>query len=293
MPVFPPLSRAYKSQPYLPQGKNRKRKRSQRCPFEVRPSRNGVGMFATRLISCGDIIVANEDPIVHCGEIASSSPEPRVCNACATPIGSLRDNHLMVPSSEEDLILPYLDDGRGLVFTTSSDIITTTCQTCEEAAWCSRECHQKELLQHAVVCSSTSLTDFYNARENPIIFRLATQSITLILSHLASLPKEEQHPIQRFFWWKDYGSHPLWWEVGSSRGNKEVQATEFCNVLRGVLMEAVIQKRVEVDRASILQICTLENVGSILGMLQCNVMDMNVHPRRSNTWNTCKKYSRR
>ena len=36
---------------------------SVRC-FEVRPSQNGVGMFATKPIAAGDIIIDSEEPIV-------------------------------------------------------------------------------------------------------------------------------------------------------------------------------------------------------------------------------------
>ncbi|KAL7527844.1 hypothetical protein ACHAXR_002163 [Thalassiosira sp. AJA248-18] len=272
--IFPPLSRTFKSQPYLPNNHDdsRKRKRSEsKICFEVRPSTNGVGMFATKHISCGDLIIANEDPIVCCRSVTLDHSISNTCNTCATPIGSLRKNHLMAP---DDLILPYLDhDDERLVFT------TTTIPCCKEAAWCSNKCYRKGRVQHDIVCNSSSLKEFYSNQENPIIFQLATQSITLIISHyfsdsLSKKKEDSKTPIQQFYWWKDYGSHPLWWEVGSltSRDTKKDQATKFCKVLQEVLIESdVCEKSLAPDLIS--QVCNLENVGSILGMLQCNVME--------------------
>ncbi|KAL3793438.1 hypothetical protein ACHAW5_001613 [Stephanodiscus triporus] len=243
-PVFPPLSRWCKTQPYLTNVENRKRKRS-KGSFEVRPSMNGLGMFASKSISSGDLIVANEDPIVQCQ--AARHTHPNFCHRCAAPIGSFRGSHLRAP---KDLVLPYLDnEDQGLVFTSS----VISCQGCQEVGWCSDECYENERLQHAIECELSSLTDFYDTQENPIIFRLATQSITLILSQMASLSPLERIPIHKFFFWGDFGSHPLWWEVGTSSDEKKKQAS--------------------IDESSIVQICSLVNIGSILGMLQCNVME--------------------
>lgn len=273
MPIFPPLSRASKSRPYLPDetSTSRKRKRPQgQHSFEVRPSKNGVGMFATQHISCGDIIIANEEPIVHCGSF--SYDKPKVCDVCSTPIGTLRKTHLLIPSKTKDIILPYLDGDQDLEFTKQD--ITSQCKQCEKVAWCSEECHESRRLQHEILCGSASLKDFYSAQENPNIFQLTTKSITLILSHyLTSFGRKDKDPIEQFYWWKDYGSHPLWWEVGSSRENKKDLAIEFGIILEKALLEAVGQKRVKIDDAVIRQLCSLKNIGSILGMLQCNVME--------------------
>lgn len=233
--------------------------------FEVRPSMNGLGMFASKPISSGDLIVVNEDPIVQCQ--TAHHTHPNFCNRCAAPIGSFRGSHLRAP---KDLVLPYLDsEDQGLVFTSS----VISCQDCQEVGWCSDECYENERLQHAIECELSSLTDFYDTQENPIIFRLATQSITLILSQMASLSPVERIPIQKFFWWEDFGSHPLWWEVGTSNDEKKKQASEFSQIILGLLIESARRQVIGIDESSIVQICSLVNIGSILGMLQCNVME--------------------
>ena len=266
--IHQPLSRTYKYQPYLPiNDEHRKRKRStSRVSFEVRPTKNGVGMFAISNISCGELIIDNEDPIVQCcSTLQHDKPNNNVCHTCATPIGTLRGSHLHAPN---DLIFPYLedDDHQGLVFTTSE----ISCQGCKEVVWCSNSCYQKSGLQHTLVCDSSTLKDFYDKQDNPNIFQLATKSITLVLSHIASLSQEEQTPVERFFWWKDYGSHPYWWEVGAFKDTKKSQAREFCNMLHETILH---QKSVEIEEVFIHKLCTLENIGIILGMLQCNVME--------------------
>lgn len=113
--IHQPLSRTYKYQPYLPINEHRKRKRStSRVSFEVRPTKNGVGMFAINNISCGELIIDNEDPIVQCCSTLPHDKPNNVCHTCATPIGTLRGSHLHAPN---DLIFPYLedDDHQGLV----------------------------------------------------------------------------------------------------------------------------------------------------------------------------------
>ena len=264
--IYQALSRTYKYQPYLPINEHRKRKRStSRVSFEVRPTKNGVGMFAISNISCGELIIDNEDPIVQCCSTLQYDKPNNVCHTCATSIGTLRGSHLHAPN---DLIFPYLedDDHQGLVFTTSE----ISCQGCKEVVWCSNTCYQKSSLQHTLVCDSSTLKDFYDKQDNANIFQLATKSITLVLSHIASLSQEEQTPVEKFFWWKDYGSHPYWWEVGAFKHTKKSQAQEFCNMLHETILH---QKSVEIEEAFIHKLCTLENIGIILGMLQCNVME--------------------
>ena len=156
-----------------------------------------------------------------------------------------------------------------MVYTSS----VISCQSCQRVGWCSDECYVNEHLQHAIECESPSLGDFYDTQENPIIFRLATQSLTLILSQMSSLPPGERIPIQKFYWWKDFGSHPLWWEVGTLNDKKESQASEFSQIMPKVLIETARRQVIIIDEASILQIWSLENISSILGMLQCNVME--------------------
>ena len=263
--IDPLLSRTFKLK------KNRKRKREDGTDlFEVRPTqdKNGVGIFAIDKIACGDLIISHEEPIVAC----SAHPNPLICSSCATPIGTLGKDHLK--TNDFDVSLPFIFDG-----TDSDDLVFTSshkkCRDCKDAAWCSRGCFQKRQDQHFILCkASASLKDFFGKEEgNATILRLATRVITVAMSHFSSLSKDKQTSIEQCFWWTEYGSHPFWWEVGSSIDDKKDITRRFCMVLQTALIESIALKQIFVQEVVIRKICSLGNIGSILGMLQCNVME--------------------
>lgn len=249
--------------------KNRKRRRGGGTTtlFEVRPTedKNGVGIFSVANINCGDLIISHEEPIVAC----SARSTLCVCSSCATPVGTLRKDHL-----KADVVpLPYIFDDTdpdGLIFTTSH----TKCRECNDAVWCSSECFQKYQNQHQILCKSWAiLKEFYEREEeNATILRLATLAITTSLSHMTSLSKDKRFPIEQFLWWREYGSHPLWWEVGSSKDEKKDRVVRFCKVLQKALLDSIPLQKIDVEETVIREMCSVENVASILGMLQCNVM---------------------
>lgn len=266
--MFPLLSRTYNLK------KNHKRKRGEETrsdqtrdtnlTFEIRPTKdkNGVGMFAISNIACGDIIVSDEEPIVQCSSRSS----------CATPIGSLRKDHLMVPY---DVSLPFFDgDDDELVFTTSH----VKCHQCKDAVWCPDiSCQTCKEQQHTFICPfSSPLKKFYDScsKDTVPIFQLATKAVLVALSHFISASREEHLPIDQFYWWRDYGSHPLWWEVGGldRKDDKKDKATIFVSVLQNALIQSAASKKIDVSESIVCEICSIGNVGSILGMLQCNVM---------------------
>lgn len=224
-------------------------------------------MFATQFIGCGDLIIEHEDPIVHCRSVGDG----KFCDGCAAPLGSLRD-HLNAPP---ELYLPVLGDTQGLEFTTTKRALS--CPSCNKASWCSRGCFRKGIHQHSFLCGSTLLHEFYCSQDVSILFwyERASRAITLILSTISSLSEDECKPIEKFFWWRDYGSHPLVWTVGTSRDEKKRVAKEFCGVLQDALMEWVQRRHQQsnITEGVIEDVCSLENVGSLLGMLQCNAME--------------------
>jgi hypothetical protein len=320
--ILPELSRTFKSREYrrsLSKQDDRKRKRpitsssssdenhqaeeSYDYCFQVRPSNNGVGMFATKPIACGDLIIKHEEPIVHV--LATPPPPTRTaattnnniyptssfCHVCVTPLGSLRSHHLSAPL---DLALPGLDaHEQGVLFTTDHK----TCPEChhrEVASWCSTACWEKGRQQHAYLCdnnsntASRSLHEFFSRQENPIIFQLATQVILLLVCNLETWTidnnsnnkiksKDDEPPLDKLFWWKDYGSHPLWWTIGASENwtKRKEQTVELFTELQRLLLSKQPQKKTHPApwKHPMDTICTVENIGSILGMLQCNVME--------------------
>ena len=148
--------------------------------------------------------------------------------------GSLGDH---LKANDNDVPLPYIFDGidsdNDLVFTTSH----TKCK--ESIVWCSTECFHKCQEQHCIFCkASAPLKDFFEKEEeNAAILQLAANEIAIALLHLTSLPKDKRSPIEQCYWWTEYASHPLWWEVGSSIDDKKDRTTQFCEVLRKALTE--------------------------------------------------------
>ena len=268
--IPPPLSRTFSLK------KNRKRKRDNGIGvFEIRATadKNGVGMFAVCNISCGDLIISHEEPIVAA---SARSNTGNICSSCATPIGTLRKDHIK-DYNDIDTVEPLTDVFQGksgyddLVFTTSH----TRCEECIADVWCSKECARNAHKQHRVFCKSNSLLQklYEEEEEYAIILRLATKTVALSLSHLNSLSKDKRAPTSQVFWWREYGSHPMWWEVGSNVQRKKDKTLKFCHVLRKALMNSISLNNIDVEESVVQEICSIENVGSILGMLQCNVME--------------------
>ena len=184
----------------------------------------------------------------------SARPNLSVCSSCATPIGSLKDH---LKANDYDVPLPYIFDG----IDSDDDLVFTTCHTkckeCIDAVWCSTECFHKCQEQHCIFCkASTPLKDFFfeKEEENASILRLAAKVIAISMSHLTSLPKDKRTPIEQCFWWTEYASHPLWWEVGSSIDDKKDITTQFCEVLQKALIESIASKRIDVEETVIRQI---------------------------------------
>ena len=319
------------------------------CCFEIRQhpdARRGIGMFATRDIQCGDLIIPHEDPIVSSVNDDWEGQRQRrntlFCGHCVTPLKSFRD-HLGAPPPSH-VTLPYLDEESchtGPIFTTvnndeARNDSTLTCLECQHVTWCSKECYQLSIQQHEYQCRRTTrssskarmeLDEFYKSLANsgnnpsPIIFQLATKCIIVALvaakatanERTTSLSPAINGDIQCYYWWKEYGSHPLWWNLGSkersSSDTRRRLATEFCQIIKQVLLESIHSPLptasptssttdshshkcnintppcvgsggVATDSTiiSILEdvvncICTVTHVGEILGMLQSNVME--------------------
>eukprot|EP00979_Chaetoceros_neogracilis_P013460 scaffold3835_cov295-Chaetoceros_neogracile.AAC.29 len=168
-----------------------------------------------------------------------------------------------------------------------------------------------------------ALDDFYKGLAglvSPMAFQLAAKAITLVLSTMmehVKLQLVQRKPIHRrnknnnidididimdpqsYYWWLDYGSHPLWWEVGSNAKERKEQTKEFCQLLKSLLLGSVEQqqitsihadnsnddmneKRSDVSNSNakvkdllvktVESICSMEHVGAILGVFQCNAM---------------------
>jgi hypothetical protein len=346
--ILPELSRSYKAREHCRRDAStteKKRKIPNSCStstststssntkacYQVRPcpAKGGIAMFATRDITCGELIIAHEDPIV-----SSSISNRHFCHSCVTPLDSLRD-HLQAPL---DLPLPCFlessseepaaaDHDAGLCFTKNHSILS--CPKCQQVAWCSDSyCQEKGKRIHDLLCSTTTataLTKFYESVENPLIFQLAAQGVALIImatmvesgssgsrsssSSSSSLEEETASASsidkkkEQLYWWRDYGSHPLWWkEVGSSPESsssvssssrsstrRREQTLQFCQALRTVVSRSIprdghsgnqpahsttsTRTRSSMKSRIVKDVCSHEQVGELLGMLQCNVME--------------------
>lgn len=176
--------------------------------------------------------------------------------------------------------------------------------------------------------SSRRLQLFLEESENPKIFELAVHAVLLVLSVTQENPersseneylKNHKSPAStpyNYFWWEDYGSHPLWWTIGEKENQKDrfQSAQEFADCLqdwskeRILLIKGTEQQRVDEqdtgrrvgqrkrrrpqsespcvvglsevitpDRINtgveLASIFSVNNIGALLGMLQCNVME--------------------
>jgi len=299
--IAPDLSRSEKARTYAPAhpsddtgsndggGKRQKRKRVAPC-FTVKPCDHGVGMFSSCKIPCGSLIVAHEAPIV----VFARQHTPLLCQFCSGPIGDLRD-HLGAP---KEMVLPYIGNTPGPQFTSSRS--TIVCTHCHDVTWCSRECFNLGKPRHAFVCQKATaksqpldeLEKLYETVDDPAIWGLAIDAVSLILAsswdrilvEIVDKKIEEKATIhsvlQPFLFWKDYGSHPLWWKVGNEdkRDQRLSQSQRFAQLMR--VFFSVQCRRLLVAGQHFLysdlvvqELCSLENTGQLLGMLQCNVME--------------------
>ena len=114
---------------------------------------------------------------------------------------------------------------------------------------------------------------------------------------------DDDDDLRQYYWWNDYGSHPLWWEVGSKSQSKQrkEQTDTFCHLFELHLLKSIKQRRFAASSSSLLDngnnggnnvksndeilvqlekllktavkaLCTIDHIGSILGMFQCNAM---------------------
>ena len=293
-----------------------------RCSKNNKKKNDGIGMFATSSIRCGDLIVAYENPIVSSRLLLPLHKNTRTsqeqkedqpqcllfCHECSTPLGTLRD-HLQSNSNEfvdEDNIdsdkIDDIGDGDDLVFTKNEDVIV--CKTCHRVVWCSKSCWRMGQGSHSFLCNHTDLggltwlktliiRESNHNKDNCVdgndnnslfmIFQLAAHVVALILAtyYREHQRKQEKQQVDgvvlhKYFWWKDYGSHPLWWRIGepTQQENRQHLAKEFCRLLKESLQLKVQATKTMAWEIVILNdICTLQNIGEILGMLQCNVME--------------------
>ena len=231
-----------------------------------------------------------------------NSMTPLFCHECKTPLKTLQD-HLLRAHPKDIMHLPWLQllegtSGPELVFTNPDSILH--CQDCQQVAWCSPHCanindsfqiHQQLQCNKHSCCSVSAqqLHQFYQSVENPTIFQLAAQAIfriVIILEVLiAGLIDKKKQPsqdtdlfalLESLLFWNDYGSHPLWWEVGMSEHKHIRQETtqRFAHLMQEFLLLLLQTNHQNIPKPSVIsKLCSTDNIGHLLGMLQCNVME--------------------
>ena len=316
--ILPQLSRRHKARDfYCNQSSDverhrKKRKRSStETSFQVRDCPHGIGMFATRMIGCGEVIIANEEPIVSTRH--KHATKDLFCENCAAPLRNLRCHVLGSISGSEDIVggtnqsnlhydhLPFLGKDDGVTFVRQG----IQCHYNDEyrgiELWCSERCahYGNEIHQFLHQRSSQHSKDlscfFVEVESNGPIFKLAmegiTRSLIICLENLqlstTSSSSSQGVDIEALLWWRDYGSHPLWWEVGNENHatKRRSETSRFCALLRSLLEVSIDNSntfrgsstnevRTKIKKVKeYLDICSLGYVGELLGMLECNVME--------------------
>lgn len=284
--------------PNLKQGQNKTTPRKRKCDlsekndtrssicFEVKATlHKGLGTFATQDIKCGDILV-QEYPIVSCLGIErqtrtndEDTDRGRLCATCFTPIGTLR-KHLV---GDDRISIPLLDHDDGPQFTANS--ISFTCANGCGARWCSEKCKADNDIEHGL-CSKSSnmpcmnaeqelLEKFIIGNEHSTELRLAAKCVL----KLAAIITSEHFDVDKLgsnskaLWWKEY-AHPLWWNNSSLKKSDKEDRKDICKTLSNLLHKILLKKYSSNDaRIRLDDICTVQNIAEILGMLQCNVME--------------------
>ena len=315
--LLPELSRSYKSRRYNENWKGPKRKRPSQVCFEIKssPEKRGIGMFASQEIACGSLIIAHEDPIIavatgmhHQTTRQHCQHSNAFCFHCHAPLGSLREDHLQATGIS--LELPCLVESSkskqsGPIFTNLKEGgigSLSMKRLCIRCRCCSETCASRGRICHSFLCpynkrsTIQALEKFYLQLEEQgtipsTIFRLAASSVLVIFSTVLTFNDSQmKHKIDHLedesvYWWRDYNSHPIWWNIIDDESNNNIQrkekTQEFCGVLKSVLSASIHCNPLVVPTGpcttlleSILQrVCVVEIMGEILGMLQCNVME--------------------
>ena len=290
------------------------------CCFQIKTSvlkQNQNGMFATQKIKCGDLIIAHEEPIVFAAQTGTGTC---FCYSCAGPVRSLKEHirlaadvdvnvnvsETTVTNKNVDVDLPC-----GLLRKEPGPMFGNVYEDDDEfndSVWCSIRCRDqirnggrqqrtfdsisKTASNQLKVC--TDLDTFYRAVDHPMAFQMAAKSITIILSTIISKTNKEtsngsvdfncdmKEFIRQYYWWQDYGSCPLWWNISTSQSQqRKAQTTDFCPLLNNFLLLNIKQqqkqqrfstKMEKLLMKAVHELCTIDHIGSILGMFQCNAM---------------------
>jgi hypothetical protein len=290
------LSRACKSRDY---GMRRKRKRpglslsSSNSCFEVRPTptKGGVGTFSLRDIPCGEILVS-EHPVVFI-PTPDNPNAARCCQACLVP---LEDLHYQLGLSKSESLVGLEEHATVLQFTTTAAADDLTCAC--GIQWCGQTCRDFQRFEHALLCcrdpKNKNVVASRRFRDHAMEtgstpFLLAAQAIARVLGSVKrdseKLGESADWKDDDLFWWREY-SHPLYWELGSSpKEPEQLEKKATSEASHQLLLESFLASIRDMtakdggDASSfwthmLNRICTLENFGEILGMLQCNVMEV-------------------
>ena len=246
--------------------KSRKRKRNgNHNLFEIRSScqndgSSGMGMFSSTDICCGDIIVANEKPLVASLNKASMiNFRDLVCHACGTPMHTLRQHISHNNSANNVEFLPLLE----------TDDFTFTRENGDQRQgekyfqnqYCS-SCNDDPLIslsQMFLSMTPNNETDLspdqnqydycecalnYDNSGWALLFLLAGKAVSITLASIylmersssishslnqkdpgvASL-KEKMSNYKDFQWWNEY-VHPLWWEIDNDHQHNQKKRKE-------------------------------------------------------------------
>ncbi|GFH62096.1 hypothetical protein CTEN210_18572 [Chaetoceros tenuissimus] len=226
------------------------------------PDKHGIGTFATTTIQAGQILVSQERPIVAHVDCRNY----RICNVCFTPIGSLYDFIQHITGGHDEFL--DLFDLEKLAFVKNEDIDICKCGL----EYCSNKCREYHQVVHRYSCGQyenedwKKLEEYIDKSDYSILLRLATQCVLKTMTYKYGNTDQDNASL---YWWKEY-HHPKWWDI---QGTKEIQEKkEICKTLSNLLKHILLTNKVNQDYVWIYDL--EQHVAEILGMLQCNVMEI-------------------
>ena len=198
-------------------------------------------MFSLLDIPCGEILVS-EHPVVFVPTPGNQNAA-RCCQACLAPLGDL---NFQLGLSKSESLVGLEEHAIKLHFTTTTAAdLTCACGV----QWCGQKCRDFQRFEHALLCCGEPKDKKVEAcrfRDHAMEtgstpFFLAAQAMARVLGAVKrdseKFGESADWKDDDLFWWREY-SHPLYWELGSSRKEPEqLEKKAICEASHQLLLE--------------------------------------------------------
>ena len=257
--------------------------------FNVTPTLlHGLATFATKNIMAGDIIT-QEKPIVSTRSVKNEQ-HALLCDCCHCPIEHLRQQLLHCLSNStatkndsqiSKLPFPALGYEPGPSYTQSSSACCN--QKFCPVVWCAT-CSTAAQPEHLLLCKQATVENHtfheHSIHTDPAYLLAAVVLVkSLVALHTSNV--NAANFLQLGCWWKEY-NHPLWEELDIPQTLNETkqERKKDCQEAHFLLVQALTISVTKIYGSTspllpwMKHNITLETYSQIMGMLSCNVMEI-------------------